>query len=89
MMGIEAAGRTPHSVSRPQHGSSDRTPEILAKAAREIPWLQVVRRSDRGYRKVGGGVIDAFYAGLEAADVEYDFISKMDVDLEFSPRYLK
>jgi glycosyltransferase involved in cell wall biosynthesis len=70
-------------------GSTDRTPQILEQARRDIPWLRVVRRSDRGYRKVGGGVIDAFYAGLESADVEYDFISKMDVDLEISPRYLE
>jgi biofilm PGA synthesis N-glycosyltransferase PgaC len=70
-------------------GSTDRTPEILAAAARKIPWLRVVQRADRGFRKLGGGVIDAFYAGLEAVDVDYDFIAKMDVDLEFSPRYLE
>lgn len=69
-------------------GSSDRTPEILAEASRRIPWLRVVRRGDRGFRKVGGGVIDAFYAGLESADVDYDFVAKMDVDLEFGPDYL-
>jgi len=69
-------------------GSSDRTAEILAEAARRIPWLQVVRREDRGFRKVGGGVIDAFYAGLDRVDVEYDFVAKMDVDLEFGPTYL-
>lgn len=69
-------------------GSSDRTPEILAEASARIPWLRVVRRGDRGFRKVGGGVIDAFYAGLESADVDYDFVAKMDVDLEFGPDYL-
>jgi poly-beta-1,6-N-acetyl-D-glucosamine synthase len=70
-------------------GSSDRTPEILAAAADRIPWLRVVRREDRGHRKLGGGVIDAFYDGLAAADVPYDFVGKMDVDLEFSPGYLE
>ena len=70
-------------------GSKDRTPAILAEAVEEIPWLRVVRRPDRGSRKLGGGVMDAFYAGLEAADADYDFIAKMDVDLEFSPRYLE
>lgn len=70
-------------------GSSDRTPAILAEAAKEIPWLRVVTREDRGFRKVGGGVVDAFYAGLESVDVDYDFIAKMDVDLEFSARYLE
>jgi len=70
-------------------GSSDRTPEILAKAQREIPWLRVVRREDRGFRKVGGGVIDAFYAGLESVEVDYEYVAKMDVDLEFAPGYLE
>jgi glycosyltransferase involved in cell wall biosynthesis len=70
-------------------GSSDRSPEILARAIEEIPWLRVVRRSDRGRRLLGSGVIDAFYEGLAAVDVEYDFVAKMDVDLEFSPQYLE
>lgn len=70
-------------------GSTDATPEILARAAAEIPWLRVVRREDRGFRALGAGVIDAFYAGLATADVDYDYVAKMDVDLEFSPRYLE
>jgi glycosyltransferase involved in cell wall biosynthesis len=70
-------------------GSEDRTPEILARAAQEIPWLRVVTRANRGFRKVGGGVIDAFYDGLASVDVDYDFVGKMDVDLEFSPRYFE
>jgi poly-beta-1,6-N-acetyl-D-glucosamine synthase len=70
-------------------GSTDETPAILARAAREIPWLRVVRRADRGYRALGHGVIEAFDAGLATVDEPYDFVAKMDVDLEFSPRYLE
>jgi glycosyltransferase involved in cell wall biosynthesis len=70
-------------------GSRDATPEILRRAAAELPWLRVVQRADRGYRALGGGVIDAFYAGLEAVDVPYDYIAKLDVDLEFGPRYFE
>jgi len=70
-------------------GSSDRTPEILQEAAQRLPWLRVVRREDRGTRKVGGGVIDAFYDGLATVDIDYDFVAKMDVDLEFPPRYIE
>lgn len=69
-------------------GSTDRTAALADEAAQQHPWIRVVRRADRGFRKVGGGVIDAFYAGLEAVDVPYDFVAKMDVDLEFGPRYL-
>ena len=70
-------------------GSSDRTPEILRETAARLPWVKVVTRNNRGFRKVGGGVIDTFYAGLDAVDVDYDFVAKMDVDLEFGPTYLE
>ncbi len=70
-------------------GSTDGTGAILADAEKRIPWVKVVQRADRGYRKLGGGVIDAFYSGLDAVEVEYDFIGKMDVDLDFSATYLE
>jgi glycosyltransferase involved in cell wall biosynthesis len=70
-------------------GSKDRTPEILEEARRVLPWLRVIRRHDRGFRKLGGGVIDAFYDGYSTIDVDYEFIAKMDVDLEFGPTYLE
>ena len=38
---------------------------------------------------LGSGVIAAFDDGLAAADIDYDFVAKMDVDLEFPPRYLE
>ena len=46
-------------------GSTDETPAILEEYARRLPYLRVVRRTDRGRRQVGPGVIEAFYAGLE------------------------
>jgi len=70
-------------------GSSDGTPDILASAQERIPWLRVVQRPDRGFRKLGGGVIDAFWDGLDTVDIDYDYVAKMDVDLEFSDRYLE
>lgn len=70
-------------------GSTDAMPAILERARARIPWLKVVQRQDRGFRKLGGGVIEAFNDGLAAADCAYDYVAKMDVDLEFSPRYLE
>jgi glycosyltransferase involved in cell wall biosynthesis len=86
---MKAQTRPPELWVIVDDGSSDRTPDILKEAAASIPWLQVVRRADRGERKVGGGVIEAFYAGLESVDIEYAYIAKMDVDLEFSPNYIE
>jgi glycosyltransferase involved in cell wall biosynthesis len=69
-------------------GSADETPAILEEYARRLPYLRVVRRADRGGRRVGPGVIDAFYAGLEAVHLkDFDYLCKLDMDLELPPRY--
>ena len=70
-------------------GSHDATPAILAEAAKRLPWLRVIHRTDRGFRKLGSGVIDAFYEGLESVDSDYDFVAKLDVDLDLPPRYIE
>jgi poly-beta-1,6-N-acetyl-D-glucosamine synthase len=71
-------------------GSTDSTPGVLAEAERSHDFIKVVRREDRGERKVGPGVIEAFYAGYESVDPEdYEFICKMDADLELPVRYFE
>jgi poly-beta-1,6-N-acetyl-D-glucosamine synthase len=45
-------------------GSTDRTAEIAEIASLTYPWIQPLNRPDRGFRKAGGGVIEAFYDGL-------------------------
>lgn len=70
-------------------GSADATASIVDAAAREHPWIKAVHLEDRGYRKVGGGVVEAFDAGRAAIDVDHDFVAKLDVDLEFEPGYLE
>ena len=52
-------------------GSTDDTLELLESAARRIPWLHVVRREDRGFRKVGGGVIEAFEYNNPTSDKSF------------------
>ncbi len=69
-------------------GSSDETPRILAEYATKVPYLRVVRRQDRGERKVGGGVIDAFYAGYQTIDPsQFEYVCKLDLDLDLPPGY--
>lgn len=70
-------------------GSTDRTPELMRATAARLPWVRVVTRPDRGFRKLGGGVIEAFDAGRATIDVDHDYIAKLDVDMEFGPRYLE
>lgn len=69
-------------------GSTDNTAEIVEKAAAEHSWIRLVRRTDRGFRKLGGGVIDTFNDGLATTEVDWDFVGKLDADLTFGPDYL-
>jgi len=49
-----------------------------------------VRRTDRGRRQVGPGVIEAFYAGLETVRLEdFDYLCKLDMDLDLPVRYFE
>ena len=71
-------------------GSTDGTAEVLDQASRRLDWLTVVRRPDRGFRKSGGGVVEAFedgYASLRPAD--WEFLVKLDGDLSFDPDYFE
>jgi glycosyltransferase involved in cell wall biosynthesis len=71
-------------------GSTDGTTEILESYAARHPFITVVRRSDRGRRLVGPGVVDAFYAGLESVELgDYEFVCKLDLDLDLPPSYFE
>jgi len=71
-------------------GSSDRTGEILDGYAREHAWIKVVHRPNRGFRKSGGGVVEAFYDGFKTLQsTDWDFIVKLDGDLTFPPDYFE
>ncbi|HTF90333.1 MAG TPA: glycosyltransferase family A protein [Planctomycetota bacterium] len=81
---------------RPAHwlivddGSSDDTPGLLREYAAQHPWIEILRREDRGGRSVGPGVIDAFYAGYAVAHPErFEFVCKLDLDLDLPPRYFE
>ncbi|MGA7750775.1 MAG: glycosyltransferase family A protein [Gallionella sp.] len=71
-------------------GSTDESPQILAEYAKRYDWIEIVTRSDRGRRAVGPGVIDAFYAGLDAINLDdFEFLCKLDLDLRLPPRYFE
>lgn len=71
-------------------GSTDETPRILSEYAARHDWIRIVTRSDRGRRAVGPGVIEAFYAGFAAIEPdEFEYLCKLDLDLELPPRYFE
>ncbi|HEX8910824.1 MAG TPA: glycosyltransferase family A protein [Humisphaera sp.] len=71
-------------------GSKDETPKILKEYADKHPWIRVVTRADRGDRKLGGGVIDAFYAGYDTINpADFDYVTKLDLDLDLPLGYFE
>jgi poly-beta-1,6-N-acetyl-D-glucosamine synthase len=71
-------------------GSTDETGRIAKAAAAEHPWIRALSRADRGFRKAGGGVIDAFYEGYRLIGTEkWEYLIKLDGDLSFAPDYFE
>ncbi len=71
-------------------GSTDNTGNIIDKYALKYPWIRGVHRKDRGFRKAGGGVVEAFndgYEGLKTSN--WNFIVKLDGDLSFEVDYFE
>lgn len=71
-------------------GSTDNTGAIINRFAEEFSWIHVVHRPNRGFRKAGGGVVEAFYDGYKSLhSSDWDFIVKLDGDLTFAPDYFE
>ncbi|MGB2988241.1 MAG: glycosyltransferase family A protein, partial [Phycisphaerae bacterium] len=80
----------PHVWIIVDDGSADETPTIAARAAQAHDWIRLHRRGDRGVRKLGGGVVEAFNEGLGQFNLdEFDYVCKLDGDLEFGPTYFE
>jgi poly-beta-1,6-N-acetyl-D-glucosamine synthase len=71
-------------------GSTDRTGDILDRVTAQSRWIRVIHRANRGFRKSGGGVMEAFYDGYDTLQCnDWDFIVKLDGDLSFAPEYFE
>ncbi len=71
-------------------GSTDGTGSLIDEAAVKYPWIRPVHRTNRGFRKSGGGVVEAFNDGYRALEYQdWDFIVELDGDLSFEPEYFE
>jgi glycosyltransferase involved in cell wall biosynthesis len=71
-------------------GSKDNTGGLIDEAVQKYPWIRAVHRDDRGFRKWGAGIIEAFYDGYTVLDFsDWEFMSKLDGDLSFEPDYFE
>ena len=71
-------------------GSRDETPQILEEYAKKFPYIRIIHRKDRGDRKLGGGVIEAFDEGYKTIDPnQFDYVCKLDLDLDIPRVYFE
>lgn len=72
-------------------GSSDETPQIISEYAAQHDWIKRIDKPDRGHRAVGPGVVDAFYAGLDAVEhiQNFTYLCKLDLDLDLPSGYFE
>ena len=69
--------------------SSDNTAEIVKNFAKDFPFISHVRTTSSEAHLPGSKVINAFNAGLNQLDTNYDIICKFDADLIFPNNYLE
>lgn len=70
-------------------GSTDRTAEIVEKYAKDNPWIELVRRTQRPDRNFAGKA-HAFNAGFERVrSLDFDVIGNLDADISFEPDYFE
>ena len=87
---ISAQSITPQEWIIVDDGSTDESAKIALAATRQHKWIRVIQRQDRGFRKPGGGVIEAFYDGYRQIKADdWQALVKLDGDLSFGPDYFE
>lgn len=80
----------PHEWVLVDDGSTDRTGQIIKESSEKHSWIRPITRSNRGFRKSGGGVMEAFYAGFDSLQSrDWEFLVKLDGDLSFPADYFE
>ena len=71
-------------------GSTDNTAKIIRDYSAEYPWIRLVKNNKKEERASGSKVVRAFYLGYnEVKDENYDFLVKLDADLELPDNYFE
>lgn len=70
-------------------GSTDDTAAIVEAFAARNSWVRLVRKGGRAQHSPGAKIVQAFYTGFHTIDEDYDFVVKMDADLELPANYFE
>lgn len=69
-------------------GSTDETPQIVGRHAKDNPWIELVRQPQREDRSFAGKA-HAVNAGLERVkDLPFEVMGNLDADVSFEPDYM-
>ncbi len=70
-------------------GSTDGTDDIVARYAREHPWIQLMRLPEHRDRSFAAkaNVVNAGYAAL--SELAFDVVGNLDADITFEPDYFE
>lgn len=79
----------PKKVVIVNDNSTDRTAEIVLAFAKDNPFITLVEKKSSAIHLPGSKVIQAFQAGFEILDENYDVIVKLDADLIFPNNYFE
>jgi biofilm PGA synthesis N-glycosyltransferase PgaC len=71
-------------------GSRDATPQLLSHYAAQQPWITIVSVARDQERRPGSAEVLAFLRGYKLVErEEFDFVVKLDCDLQFPPNYFE
>lgn len=73
--------KLPERIVVVNDGSTDDTENIVARFAKDYPFISLVNKTSDAVHLPGSKVIQAFQKGIEALDNNYDVIVKLDADL--------
>ena len=79
----------PDKVVVVNDNSTDSTAAIVQEYMNKYPWLSLVNKKSDTVHLPGSKVIQAFHAGYETIDEQYDIIVKLDADLILPPDYFE
>jgi len=69
--------------------SDDQTPQIVAEYAKKHKWIWLIHNDKKEKRASGAKVVRVFYKGYKNIREDYDFLVKLDADLELPPNYFE
>jgi poly-beta-1,6-N-acetyl-D-glucosamine synthase len=69
--------------------SSDRTPALLAEAAKAYPFIQVLRMAGESRHVLGAHVADVVMQGMQRVRSQPEYLVKMDADITLPPDYFE